>query len=237
MPAEEIVTPKATWSVALHGEVEDLKALAALGVGVIEEGNAFVFRSPELDALTDPHEVDRRTAEWVEVFNGMSRIEEGDSKGRAITVGGLVRDHGTRKEYIMIPGGGEMRVRGKDLGPRNFPAWAALTTRDEAVDRALRFFAAPVTSFSLWNVYEVIREDVGGKTEVVSKGLATDDELDRFRSVHFPSVLGYKARHAVKPKNWTAPENPMSLDEAQAFVTRLLKRWLDSKASLSVAPS
>jgi len=128
----------------------------------------------------------------------------------------------------MIPGTGEYRLRGKDLGARNFPAWAALAARDEAVARALRSFAAPVTSFSLWNVYEVIREDAGGKAGLVSKALATDDETERFRSVHYPSALGEKARHAVEPDR-PAPRDPMSLDEAQAFVTRLLKQWLDSK--------
>ena len=66
--------------------------------------------------MTDPHEVHQRTVAWVEVFNGLSRIEESDSKGRVITVGGLVRDDGTRKEYVMIPGTGEFRLRGKDLG-------------------------------------------------------------------------------------------------------------------------
>lgn len=75
---------------------------------------------------------------------------------------------------------------------------------------------------------EVIREDAGGKEGVVSKGLATGDEIDRFRSVHYPSALGDKARHAVEPDR-PAPGNPMSLDEAQEFITRLLKRWLDSK--------
>jgi hypothetical protein len=51
----------ATWSVTLNGDPADLKALVALGVGVVEEGDGFVFRSPEIDQLTDPHEVDRRT--------------------------------------------------------------------------------------------------------------------------------------------------------------------------------
>ena len=93
---------------------------------------------------------------------------------------------------------------------------------------ALRFFAAPITSFSLWNVYEVICQDAGGKSALVSKGLATEDEIDAFRSVHYPSALGDTARHAVEPRK-PAPRDPMSLGEAQAFVTRLLRRWLDSK--------
>ena len=127
----------ATWSVALQGEAADLKALVALGVGVVEEGDGFVFRSPELDALTVPREVYQRTVEWVEVFNGMSRIEEGDAKGRMVTVGGLVRDDGLTKAHFLIVDSGEMRLRSKDLGPRNFPAWAALAAQDEAVVRAL----------------------------------------------------------------------------------------------------
>ena len=194
-----------------------------------QEGDGFVFRSPELDALTDPRVVHQITGEWVEVFNGLSRIEEGDSKGRIITVGGLVRDDGTTKAHFLITGAGEIRARGKDLGARNFPAWVALAASEEPVTRALRHFAAPVTSFSLWNVYEVIRRDAGGKEGLVSKGLASDDEIERFRSVNYPSALGNKARHAEEPTKRPAPRNPMSLDEAQKFIVHLLKRWLDSK--------
>ena len=216
----------ATWSVVLHGEAADLKALVVLGVGVVEEVDGFVSRSPELDPLTDPHEVHQRTAEWVEVFNGMRRIEEGDSKGRVITVGGLVRDDGTRKETFMILGAGEMRVRGKDLGPRNFLAWAALAACDEAVVRALRYFAAPVTSFSVWNVYEVIREDAGGKPELVRKELATDGDIKRFQSMHFPSVLGYEARYAVPAPKWKVPDNPTPF--VYPDFTQESVRWPDS---------
>ena len=170
------------WSVTLNGDRADLKALADLGVGVTEEGDACVFHSPELDALTDPHAVYQRTVEWVEVFNGLSRIAGRDVKGRMISVGGIVRTDGNTRATFMIPGTGELKVQGSDLGTRPFAAWVALAAREASVARALRFFAAPVTSFSLWNVYEVIREDAGGtKTDIVNKGLANDPDIERFR--------------------------------------------------------
>ena len=55
-----------TWTVKLDGDVDDLTALFDLGVGVTQEGSAFVLRSPELDALSDAAAVRDQAAEQVE---------------------------------------------------------------------------------------------------------------------------------------------------------------------------
>jgi len=39
------------WTVTLKGDAWDLKALTGLGVGVTEEGHAFVLRSPDLESI------------------------------------------------------------------------------------------------------------------------------------------------------------------------------------------
>src|SRR5207249_10866316 len=56
------------WSVTLNGDRGDLKALADLGVGVTEEGDAFVFRSPDMDGLTEPLSVHQHAVDQVAVF-------------------------------------------------------------------------------------------------------------------------------------------------------------------------
>ena len=113
--------------------------------------------------------------------------------------------------------------------PPHFAKWLALAMRDSKVHRALQFFTVtPASPESLWKVYEVIRDDVGAKASVISIGWATEDQIDSFRSVHYPSALGDKARHGVEPSR-PAPRNPMSLAEAQAFITHLFEQWLASK--------
>jgi hypothetical protein len=228
-----------TWCVTLNGDLADLKALATLGVGVTEEADAFVFRSPHFEDLTDARAVHTRSVELVEVFIGLVRVKTRDPKRIVIAVGDVVREDGSRRDRFVISEPARLTWRGGEVHfpapgdpappSRPFSAWAAVGTREPNIARALRIFAAPITSLSLWNVYEVIRDDAGGNaTDIVSKGLASPDELERFRSVHYPSALGEKARQAVEPRR-PAPNDPMSLEEAQEFVTRLLRRWLALK--------
>ena len=108
------------WSVTLSGDPDDLKALVALGVGVTEESNAFVLRSPGLDRLDDARVVHRRAVELVEVFNGLSRIAEGDAKARAVVVAAIFREDGARRDIFVMPDTIEIRLRGRpaDLGGR-----------------------------------------------------------------------------------------------------------------------
>jgi hypothetical protein len=97
------------------------------------------------------------------------------------------------------------------------------------------YFGPQPTAESLWKVYEVIRDAVGGgdkgrgKAQIEGRGWATPEEIDGFRGVHYPTVLGDEARHGVEPKDRPAPTVPMSLAEAQQFIRRILKHWLASK--------
>jgi len=90
-----------------------------------------------------------------------------------------------------------------------------------------------VAAGNLWKVYEVIRDDMGGKrtgkAAILNRGWATPDELERFRGVHYPSVFGDEARHGVDEVSPPPPSDPMPLPEAQAFVSRFLTLWIDSK--------
>ena len=69
---------------------------------------------------------------------------------------------------------------------------------------------------------------MGGKVNIIGKGWATDDQIDSFRSVHYPSALGDQARHGVEPTR-PAPRDPMSLAEAREFIRRLLAQWLPAR--------
>jgi hypothetical protein len=232
----------ATWIARLDGDPSDLAALVDLGVGVTEESDGVVFRSADLDALTDARAVRERAAEAVAVFSGLRRIAEGDGHARVVSVGAIFCEDGTRQDTFVMPDPCEIRLRGRAarlIGPGDPAAPAAngyaAALRDPAVRPALQYFSAEPTAESLWKVYEVIRDDVGGgdkgrgKALIESQGWATPAELDGFRSVHYPSVLGDEARHGIEPTHQAAPTAPMSLAEARQFVRRLLKHWLASK--------
>ena len=227
------------WTVTLKGDAWDLKALTGLGVGVTEEGHAFVLRSPDLEKLTDAGAVRERAIELVEVLNGLARVELGDYD--PVDVGAVTGDDGSGMHYLFT--GDTVSLRGREghelvdaatgqpiAQAKAFPDLlhrAAIALRIQNVRRALRFFTSTIDPTNLWKVYEVIRDDVGGKAQIVSNGWATEDQIERFRSVHSPSAFGDAARHAVEKQ--APPAHPMSLGEAQAFVRSLLQQWLASK--------
>jgi len=84
---------------------------------------------------------------------------------------------------------------------------------------------------ALWNVWEIIREDLGPGNDGGFDGAAIDmgwiapDDLRRFcQSVNSPEVFGEKARHA---RSEGMPSNPMSLSDARRFIKELLLDWAD----------
>jgi hypothetical protein len=220
------------WSVALNGDVDDLRMLADMGVGVIEEPSGFVLRHSELDSLTDGGAVREQAIQLVEALNGLGTLATTNFRG-TIRVGGVSGSHegGT----VMVPAPADVRttVAGPRVvspnPPAHFPKWLSVALRDPSVHQALCFFKPPITSVNLWKVYEVIREDAGGKNQVVNQGWMSASDFDRFRSVHYPSALGDEARHGVDPPKWPAPSDPMSLAEGEAFVRSLLEKWIASK--------
>jgi hypothetical protein len=226
------------WSVTLIGDVDDLKTLADLGMGVTEEPSGFVYRHSDLDNLMDGGAVREQAIQLVEMLNGFGKLAR--TNFRAIRVGGVSGSHAGGTTIVPAPAESKTDVAGPRVviadatgqpipPPSHFAKWFAVALRYPRVREALDFFAAPTTSTNLWKVYEVIRDDAGGKNQVLNHGWMNASDFDRFRSVHYPSALGDEARHGVDPKSHPAPLDPMSLAEAQAFVRGLLEKWLASK--------
>jgi hypothetical protein len=233
------------WRVNVTGDPWHLKTLAGLNVGVTEEGGGFVLRGPEFDALTDAGAVRERAVELVDALNALGWYADHDFE--PVSIGAVIGDDGTNTISVFVADTlrlGERlqaqvidRATGQPIPPPPPPAFYAkafdLALRDDAVRRALHFLAPPVVPGDLYKVYEVIRDDMGGKwtgkAAILNKGWATPDELKRFRGVHYPSVFGDEARHGVDEVSPPPPSNPMSFPEAQAFLSRLLAHWIDSK--------
>ena len=227
------------WGVTLIGEQWALGTLVGLGVGVSQEGDGFVLRSPDLDDLSDAREVEQRARKLVAVLNGLARIEVPDFTPVAVS-GGIVKYDGGRREFSLHCEPDEYRLRpgltqliGPDRQratppPRPMAAWAALAQRDANARQVLGLFAEQPDPVNLYRVFEVIRADVGGEDALIANGWTSGNQITRFRrTANSVSALGTEARHGVEPT--APPANPMSGLEMQTFVTGLLEKWLASK--------
>ena len=88
---------------------------------------------------------------------------------------------------------------------------------------------------NLYKACEVMEDFVGGQKQVVDMGWCSNAMLERFhRTANHQEAIGAFSRHA---RNKTAPPpNPMTLAEAQLFITRLLRLWIERIIAATDAP-
>ncbi|MDZ7694391.1 MAG: hypothetical protein U5K69_25255 [Balneolaceae bacterium] len=80
----------------------------------------------------------------------------------------------------------------------------------------------------LYRIYEVIEEDIGSKEKIDDLGLASKTRIKLFkRTANSSQVLGSKARHGHRKHE--PPKNPMSLEEAEALIKKLIIQWVNHK--------
>jgi len=71
-------------------------------------------------------------------------------------------------------------------------------------------------------------KDVGGTSNIIKRGWATDKSITRFkRTAQSPEVIGDLARHGIQKDE--PPEDPMTVSEAKSFIETILHKWLRSK--------
>ena len=95
----------------------------------------------------------------------------------------------------------------------------------EPLRRALELYGREMPSWgSLYKVYELIRQHLGGDDSICRTGLATSQDLKRFRSTaNLPALGGLEARHAAKEGDGPAA---MELSEADALIRSVLAECL-----------
>ena len=80
----------------------------------------------------------------------------------------------------------------------------------------------------LYKIYELAEEHPGNRKNFQEQFGITQGQFDRFRdAVHNPVVSGDWARHAYDSKPRTS--NPMTREEAEAFVREISTKWLQSQ--------
>lgn len=129
-------------------------------------------------------------------------------------------------------------LRGSTLGPKDIDAASVLSVFAQTSDPTVAFVLRLATHqredsdlfFDLWKAYEVLREDRTasgrGDTKTRAGNLDSARSFERFQDVlHSRTVSGDAARHANQqtPRH---PGDPMSRDEAIAYVRMLVAEWL-----------
>ncbi|MFT4039852.1 MAG: hypothetical protein QM692_16865, partial [Thermomicrobiales bacterium] len=145
--------------------------------------------------------------------------------------------------YASSLGGG-----GTPLPPDPFPAQARAALALPEVAEVMTLFAGltddnwPQQAYKVW---ELVREDVGkafakpgssaflkiGQSQIVNMGWLTQAEASSLKSVHYQSIVGPSARHAVQEQP-PPPTVVRTRAEIMPVLRKMLKRWIQHKNSL-----
>jgi hypothetical protein len=113
----------------------------------------------------------------------------------------------------------------RSLRERTVPKFASAFRYPHAlqVQQLLRSELDPLT---LGHIADIVEDDLGAAITQLS----SRNQWTRFRrSINHPDVFGVNARHIVSSVE--PPPDPMTLDEAQAFVRDIARQWLIIKGT------
>lgn len=233
------------WLVRLKGHQFDLEELAdhfiSADRNVKKDQDGYHYlRSSEFKNLTDSEAVRERGSELLRYMNGamkllfgpsyqavefdtVTRIEEDGQRyhtvGSSIWIGG--RSRATIKPTLIRADG---TVEDVPQATTKLNTLVALANRSEKVADALRFYERG-DWVNLYKAWEVVCDAAGGSHAVVNNGWAGELVRNRFTgTAQSRAELGDEARHASE--KYKAPENPMTLDEAQSFMRSVIQAWV-----------
>lgn len=242
------------WEVQIQGGLSDLDHLVrhfAAGhtrVTRDERDDSFLYQSDSFRTCTTSEEVLQIAEGEFAVLSGVLKFARGSRE--LLRAGAVYKRHsnGSRDVFVHIHDSiqvcvemGEVTVSVTDAEgnvihrpspPPRTVSISALVVRDEAVKRVMRLIAAPDanTWVGLYRMHEVIESDVGGERSLKKRGWGSAQDLKRFKhSANSVSVAGDKARHGKEHEQ--PPANPMTIDEAEAYVNYVQHAWLATKGA------
>jgi hypothetical protein len=114
--------------------------------------------------------------------------------------------------------------------PPRGPLYVKLSGLDPDVADALRVLGQPdsLDWYDIYKVWEIIAHAAGGRQQVITRGWATNADIDRLTaSANHPGISGDEARHARMPGT-PEPARTMTISEADALVRQLAATWIES---------
>jgi len=211
-------------------------------LNVTEDNGFYYLQSSEFDSLTSADEVRERGIALIKILNGAAKLCRDNFRDVAEDGITRVEDDGSRHHYVYLEGAITMRAKvsaqvtvitsnGSQPAvdqPSPLESWFRLAQKHKPVADALHFYRED-SWINLYKVYEVIKDDVGGKHIVVNKGWVSEPDLSRFtQTAQSRAALGDYARHASEKYKPRAQQ--ISLSEAKSLVKSILMKWLTTKS-------
>lgn len=233
------------WEVQIDGDALDLKELTKSLVDdelrVFDRKGQYFLQSNRFEELINSDEVAALAADILKVLTGAVRLSLGGKTPLHVANIARLRPDGGRDIFVTVSETIHARVSlglaiTRADGTKEFihaansvPGWLKLGLIDANVAKALRLFGTDEHNWaSLYRLYEVIEEGVGGLDKIVNNGWATKSFIKRFKhTANSPGAVGDEARHGKE--STTSPPDPMVISEARAFVELILHNWLRSK--------
>ena len=242
------------WEVQIQGCLSDLDHLARhfasgdMRVSRDERDDSYLYQSDAFGGCTTSEEVLQIAGSEFAVLSGVLKFGRGSRE--LLRAGTVYKWHsdGSRDVFVHVHDSIQVRVEMGEITvsvtdaegnviirpspPPRTVSISALAVRDEAVKKVMRLIAAldANTWVGLYRMHEVIEADVGGERLLQKTGWGSSKDLKRFKhSANSVSVAGDKARHGKEHEQ--PPTNPMSIDEAVAYVNYVLHAWLAAKSA------
>lgn len=226
------------WLVELQGQEFDLDALAGLlhspHLNVSKEGSAYYLRCSAFVSIGSPGEVRERAREILQRASAAERIRCGSSLPIRLGEVFRIEPDGSRRGFFSsgLLSSWNVRVPHALVTEEDalaFARWVELAERDAKVDKALRILITRDTNWiNLYNILDVVLSDVGGM--IWQAGWVPEREVKRFKhTADSESTLGDEARHGQERTR--PPADPMSLNEADSLIRKILRAWLAWKST------
>lgn len=234
------------WEVEIVGDKFDLKELSKTLVDdelrIREENGRYLLESTRFENLNNPEEVSSLAVGILEILTGSTRLSIGGRTPIHVANTAKIGSDGVRYAYLRVTDFINARDTitnieiTKEDGTKKLihsthsvPGWIKLGLTNQNVAKALRLYGSDEHNWvSLYRIYEVIEEDVGGLDKIINNGWATKSSIKRFKhTANSPSTVGDDSRHGKESS--TPPSNPMDIGEARALVEFMLHNWLKSK--------
>lgn len=233
------------WEIQIDGDPADLrelsKSLAEDELRIVESNRQYFLESVYFRGLTRREEVISKAIEILQLLTGSVKLE---LHGRVpIVFAGVasIDDSGKKTLYVDVFDSLDIRdileleMRPSDGTVVKFnPAddvkkWVRIGLSNHKVGKALSLFGIPEHDWvSLYRLYEVMEEDVGGTDKIARRGWATKTSIKLFKhTANSPASVGDASRHGSE--STTPPPKPMSLTEARSLIEAIMHRWLSSK--------
>jgi hypothetical protein len=233
------------WEVQLNGDLYDLKELCKSlkdeGFQISERNGQYFLESRSFEKLATSEEVASFAAELLHILTGAVRLSLGGRTPLHVANIARVRPDGGRDIFVTVSDTINVRATAgieitrsdgttEVANPADsVPGWMRLGLADPKVAKALRLLGTEEHDWvSLYRLYEVIEDDVGGLGNIARYGWATKASIRRFKhTANSPGAVGDASRHGKE--STTSPPHPMDLGEARALVEVILHNWLRSK--------